>query len=442
MNSNRRILSLGDLGRIVTGKTPPTKNEAFFGGNIPFVTPRDMDGRKTIYKTERYLSEMGKLNVQNAIVPAGSIMVSCIGSDMGKVAIAGKECITNQQINSIIVMNEEVSEYIYYNLSQRKNELRLMASGSAQPILNKRHFSQVKIELPNRIKQRAIAHILGTLDDKIELNRCMNETLESIGRAIFKSWFVDFDPVHAKAEGRDPGLPPEIADLFPYSFEDSELGRIPKGWEVGVLGDIASLVIGGQWGNERYTEGHIPAICLRGCDMEDLRQNGYAQKAPTRFVKKKAVERRIPGESDFLIAASGAGPCGRPLWCSPRLNKLYENPVIYSNFVKRFSSRNKEYAVYLDRLFYEKFEDNSIQDFITGTSVPNLDSKGLLKSCRIVIPSKKILDIFFNMNQSIFNKLYSKENGYLSEIRDALITKLINGELRVNEVGKIIGNAT
>ena len=80
--------------------------------------------------------------------------------------------------------------------------------------------------------QRAIAHILGALDDKIELNRRMNETLEAMARALFKSWFVDFDPVRAKAEGRDPGLPKPLADLFPDSFEDSELGEIPKGWEV------------------------------------------------------------------------------------------------------------------------------------------------------------------------------------------------------------------
>ena len=93
--------------------------------------------------------------------------------------------------------------------------------------------------LPPLAEQRAIAHILGTLDDKIELNRRMNETLEAMARALFKSWFVDFDPVRAKAEGRDPGLPKPLADLFPDSFEDSELGEIPKGWEVGTLGDVA-----------------------------------------------------------------------------------------------------------------------------------------------------------------------------------------------------------
>jgi type I restriction enzyme S subunit len=95
------------------------------------------------------------------------------------------------------------------------------------------------LSIPDIDSQRAIAHILGTLDDKIELNRRMNETLEAMGRALFKSWFVDFDPVYAKAEGRDPGLPQPLADLFPDSLEDSELGEIPKGWTVGILGDVA-----------------------------------------------------------------------------------------------------------------------------------------------------------------------------------------------------------
>ena len=99
------------------------------------------------------------------------------------------------------------------------------------------------LPMPPLDEQRAIAHILGTLDDKIELNRRMNETLEAMARALFKSWFVDFDPVRAKAEGRDPGLPKHLADLFPDRFVDSELGEIPEGWEVGTIDDVTSLII-------------------------------------------------------------------------------------------------------------------------------------------------------------------------------------------------------
>ena len=108
------------------------------------------------------------------------------------------------------------------------------------------HTAPARIEdfsfyLPPPNEQQAIAHILGTLDDKIELNRRMNETLEAMARALFKSWFVDFDPVRAKAEGRDPGLPKHLADLFPDSFEDSELGEIPKGWRIVRVADLADI---------------------------------------------------------------------------------------------------------------------------------------------------------------------------------------------------------
>ena len=101
-------------------------------------------------------------------------------------------------------------------------------------------------------EQRAIAHILGTLDDKIELNRRMNETLEAMARALFKSWFVDFEPVRAKVEGRDPGLPKSIADLFPDSFEDSELGEIPEGWAVKSVYDVADVVYGAPFASSQF----------------------------------------------------------------------------------------------------------------------------------------------------------------------------------------------
>ena len=142
-------LTLGDLGRVVTGKTPLTALARNFGGKIPFVTPSDMDGRKTISTTSRNLTEAGAASVKGSKIPAGSVMVSCIGSDMGKTVIAGRDCVTNQQINSIIVDGRFSNEFVYYNLSMRKDEIRHQAAGgSAQPILNKGDFSRLKIILP------------------------------------------------------------------------------------------------------------------------------------------------------------------------------------------------------------------------------------------------------------------------------------------------------
>ena len=239
--SDWRQTTLDKLGRIVTGKTPSSRNPEYFGGGTQFVTPRDFNGRRRIESTERYLTTSGENAVKSARIPSGAVMVSCIGSDMGKSAITVEPCVTNQQINSIIVDSDFDPLFVYYDLSSRKDEIRASAGGSAQPILNKSAFGQLPITIPPLAEQQAISHVLGGLDDKIELNRRMNETLEEMARALFKSWFVDFDPVRAKMEGRWrrgeslPGLPAEHYDLFPERMVPSELGEIPEGWEVKAL---------------------------------------------------------------------------------------------------------------------------------------------------------------------------------------------------------------
>ena len=122
--------------------------------------------------------------------------------------------------------------------------LSQLAAGTTQKNLLLKDFRSFRVKIPGFGEQRAIAHILGTLDDKIELNAAMNETLETMARALFKSWFVDFDPVRVKAEGRDPGLPKPLADLFPARLVDSELGDIPEGWKVRSLDEIACFLNG------------------------------------------------------------------------------------------------------------------------------------------------------------------------------------------------------
>jgi predicted GIY-YIG superfamily endonuclease len=439
---------------------------------------------------------------------------------------------------------------------------------SAVPGVNRNHLHQAKVTVPPLPVQQRIADVLGKLDDKIELNRRMNQTLEKMAAAIFKSWFIDFlpvrakmaakqqdeslsacaehadrllpqasrdtwfvyalecddgslyigqtedlrqrwlqhtagkggswtkahppqrvaywerqpsreaaverekwlktgfgrkwlkkeiaaiartqtgDPVHAKAapgNARDPtsgGLPADIADLFPDAFEDSDLGPIPKGWKASVVGDIAEQAIGGQWGSDTQKEGTVPAICLRGCDMEDLRAGGFAPKAPTRYVKANAIDKRLPSENDILIAASGAGPCGRPLWCANRINELYTHPVIYSNFVKRFTTPSPAHAVYLDRFFIRKFNDRTIHDYINGTAVPNLDASGLMSTCKLPVPPDDVLQAYFDFCQPGFKRLYAKQNMILSHLRDTLLPKLLSGEIELPEAEAIAEEAS
>ena len=148
---------------------------------------------------------------------------------------------------------------------------------------------KVLLTLPPIDEQRAIAHILGTLDDKIELNRRMNETLEAMARALFKSWFVDFDPVRAKAEGRDPGLPQPLADLFPDRFEDSELGEIPEGWEVRSLDEVARFLNGfGVTEDTRSEDGPIAT------GHQDCRSRiAVAARTGCDLVKRRTLDHRL-----------------------------------------------------------------------------------------------------------------------------------------------------
>lgn len=440
MASSRKIVTLGDLGLIVTGKTPSTKVPDHFGGGIPFVTPRDMDGRKRIFETERHLTENGVKAVGSAVIPAGSIMVSCIGSDMGKVAIAGRECVTNQQINSIVVSEEYASEYVYYNLSQRKIELRSMASGSAQPILNKGHFSQVGIELPKIPEQRAIAHILGSLDDKIELNRRMNQTLEAMARAIFKSWFVDFDPVRAKAEGRPTGLPDDIDALFPDSFEDSELGEIPKGWEVSTIGENAEKLSKGTTPRKNdvlnaQDAPSIPFLKVRNISEEGEIDLSNLDRIP-RSIHEGFLKRSILKTNDVLFSI--AGTIGRVSILPEELNDSNVNQAIA--FVR--PKKNELPSTFLRLiLISDRIQDEASSRVVQGVQA-NV-SLTVLSDLRFANPPQSIVDIWLRYFGGSFSRqeLLLRESRSLSSLRDTLLPKLISGELRVPDAEKLIAEA-
>ena len=396
------IVTLRDLGTIITGKTPSTRRKTNFGGQIPFVTPRDLDDVRMIYKTERCLTDAGAYTVKNAVIPANTVMVSCIGSDMGKAAIAGKRCVTNQQINSIIINDKFDYRYIYYSLSTRKDELRDQAGGSAVPILNKGHFGDIEIYLPPLPEQRIIAHILGTLDDKIELNRRMNETLEGMARVLFKSWFVDFDPVRAKMEGRDTGLPPDVDALFPDRLVESELGEIPEGWEVSMIGDVAS-VSSGKRPNVRYPVASVEAAVPV-----------WGGNGPMAFTTEPLI--------DYPILITGrVGTLGSvfrlmsPCWPS-------DNTLI----IRASSNQYFEYLFFqMERIDFNSLNRGSTQPLLTQSD---------LKVQPIILSPVGIIEHFNNFTMPLFDK-YDRgkyESRTLAALRDTLLPKLVSGEVRVN----------
>ena len=452
MGSERRLITLSKLGRIITGKTPSTKIANYFGGTTPFITPRDMDGRKIIDTTERYLTEEGVKAVANAKIPAGSIMVSCIGSDMGKVAISGQESVTNQQINTIIVDSDYDAEYVYYNLRRRKKEFRNMAAGSAQPILNKNDFSQICIEIPPLPEQRAIAYILGTLDDKIELNRRMNETLEAVAQALFKSWFVDFDPVVVNAikagnplpekfakraahyrENPDAlGLPEHILSLFPDQFQDSELGPIPEGWEVKPIGDMVKCVGGAtpSTRNPEYWEGGTN-LFLTPRDMASL--DAPVVLDTERHITDAGVDRisskKLPVGTVLLSSRAPIGYLA-----------INEVPVSINQGIIAMicDCEIPNYYVF----FWVKNNMDVIKGKAGGTTFAEISKKNF-RPIPALRPSDAILDKFAKMTESFYKQIVENavSSVTLAKLRDTLLPKLISGEVRVPDVENIMDKA-
>ncbi len=273
--------------------------------------------------------------------------------------------------------------------------------------------------IPPLPEQRAIAHILGALDDKIELNRRMNETLEALARALFKSWFEDFDPVRAKAEGRDHGLPQPLADLFPDSFEDSELGKIPKGWRAVPLPDVIDI------NPTRALRKGIEAPYL---DMANMPTQGHSPVAVVdrafgsgmRFTNGDTLVARITpclenGKTAFVDFLE-AGQVG---WGSTEYIVLRPKPPLPN-----------EFAYCLARA--ADFRDFAIQS-MTGSSGRQRVPAESLSHFRVVAAPKPIAHLFGQLIKPLFARASAaaKEGRPLTALRDALLPKLISGELRV-----------
>jgi len=189
-SSEWREVKVSEIGKIVTGKTPKTAISENYGGNIPFLTPSDDMNIKKVKSTARTLSEMGLNSVKNCLLPAKSICVSCIGSDLGKVVLTSEPTVTNQQINSIVPDEKFDPDFIYYGMTILGKHLNYLSKTStAVPIINKTTFSNFSIIVPSIEEQKAIAHILSTLDDKIEVNNQINKTLENMAQAYFDDMF-------------------------------------------------------------------------------------------------------------------------------------------------------------------------------------------------------------------------------------------------------------
>ncbi len=292
------------------------------------------------------------------------------------------------------------------------------AIGATMPNLNEGIIRSFPLSVPPLPEQRAIAHILGTLDDKIELNRRMNETLEAMARALYKSWFEDFDPVRAKAEGRDPGLPKPLADLFPARLVDSELGEIPEGWEVGCVDDEFALTMGQSPPGETYNEVGEGLPFYQG-------RTDFGSRFPTRRVYCTAPT-RLAKAGDTLISVRA--PVGD-------INMATEDCAIGRGVAAarhRSGSRSYSYQFMLG------LEDVFGRFEAEGTVFGSIGKKDF-HAISCARPPRPVIAEFEAMLAPIDSRIdvTDCESRTLAGLRDTLLPKLISGELRVTDTKKM-----
>jgi type I restriction enzyme S subunit len=367
------------------------------------------------------------------ILRAGDLIVSM--TDLSKQAdtlgfpaivppsTGGHQFLHNQRLGRVIIKDKGAldTKYLHYLLCSAAYRHEILAGATGTTVRHTsperiRHFRFARPALP---EQRAIAHILGTLDDKIELNRRMSETLEAMARALLKSWFVDFDPVRAKAEGRDPGLPKHLAELFPDSFEDSEMGEIPKGWRAFPLPSIIDvnpvrpLRKGDQAPyldmSNMPTHGHSP-------DVVTQRPFGSG----TRFMNGDTLVARItPCLENGKTAYVDFLDDGQVGWGSTEYIVLRPKAPL-----------PKEFAYCLARS--DVFRDFAIQS-MTGSSGRQRVPVESLSHFHVPSPPERVAVAFGELAPPLFARarLASEESRLIAETRDTLLPKLISGELRV-----------
>ena len=336
-------------------------------------------------------------------------VILCHKGTLGKIGIVPKHSRFKQYImgNSMMKVRCDRKKlepsFLYYWLTSQGGQDYLFSRVSQvgvpqiqRPLTTLR---EATIPLPPLREQRAIAHILGTLDDKIQLNRRMSETLEAMARALFKSWFVDFDPVRAKMDGRDPGLPKEIADLFPSRMVESEIGEIPEGWVIQKLGDLLELAYGRALKAESRRLGAIPVYGSRG-------QVGWHD------------ERLVEGPG---IVVGRKGNPGVVTWVPkdffPIDTTFFVIPKLNPSWIE---------------FFYFALMGHDLASLGADSAVPGLN-RNLAYMNDQVVPPEPLVKRFERVAGGLLNRAHSLagETATIVGLRDTLLPKLMTGQLRV-----------
>lgn len=409
-----REVRFGDIAEILPGKYIPADQY-------------DQDGPYLIFGSN---SVMGRSRVP--LYDGPIIAFARIGSNCGATMYSAGACWINNNAAGIRGKHGCDTRFLFYWM--QNFDFAQIREGSGQPYISNHTLEAQVVNLPPLPEQRAIAHILGTLDDKIELNRRMSETLEAMARALFKAWFVDFEPVRAKMEGRWhrgeslPGLPARLYDLFPDRLVDSEVGEIPEGWEVGTLGQLSEKP---QYGYTASARGEpVGPKFLRITDINKLAWIDWST-VPFCEIEKEDFERYRLRPGDVLIARMA----------DPGHGVVIEEQVeaVFASYLIRFRLKDHNYGRYIQYWLRSDGYWEQVAAKQAGTTRASLNAQ-VLRSFRVIIPPKPIVTVFGEIVNTLRSKVVAavNESRTLAALRDALLPKFINGELRVKDAERFL----
>ena len=399
-----RKIRIGDLGRIVTGKTPPSSQPEFFGDVHPFLTPTDIDGFARHIEPVRFLSPEGRNFQQRFMLPERAVCVVCIGATIGKACMTSRPSFTNQQINSVVVNEDEHDPFFVYHLmTTLRDELKSNAGGVATPIINKTAFSEIEVNVPPLSIQRRIAGILSAYDELIENSQRRIKILESMARGLYREWFVHF---------RFPGH-----ESVPRVH--SPLGEIPKGWEVKTVPECVYI-------NPRVSvprdgeKPFVPMGCLSNDSMHITNIESRAGNSGAKFQNGDTLFARITpclenGKTGFVQFLP-----------DPQSVAFGSTEFI----VLRSRTLTPEFVYLLARS--DEFRGVAIKSMSGATGRQRVQEK-CLEDLRLAQPPRELLDRFATIVSPSFKLAYDLhlQIQNLRRTRDLLLPRLLSGQIDV-----------
>lgn len=407
-------IKLGNISEVIGGGTPSTKNYDFWNGNIPWLTPKDLSGYNNRYisRGERNITKLGLQNSSARMLPKGAVLLTS-RAPIGYIAIAENDVCTNQGFKSIVLKDGYCPEFFYYLLKNNIDYIVGMGSGSTFAEISGTQVKNLEFTVPPIDVQKKIAGVLGALDDKIELNNKINNNLEQQAQALFKSWFVDFEPFG---------------------------GTMPDDWKIGKLEDVADFTNGYAFKSNELEDDPIS-----GKDYYDVFKQGHIMRGgglnltgtKSYYPKDKAEKlgKYVLRKGDILMAMTDMKGNVAILGNTALMN--IDDKYILNQRVGLLRCNN-EYAISYPYVYILTNSFDFLKDLRnranSGVQV-NLSSAEI-KNSDVIIPSRDINQGFNKIGEAIFEKIFAnqQENIQLSALRDTLLPKLMSGEIDVSKV--------